>query len=48
MNNKFLPFALPEIGQSEIDEVIDSLKTDWITTGPKTGGFEQNIGITFK
>ncbi len=27
MNNKFLPFALPEIGQSEIDEVIDSLKT---------------------
>ncbi len=26
MNNKFLPFALPEIGQSEIDEVIDSLK----------------------
>ncbi len=27
MNNKFLPFALPEIGQSEINEVIDSLKT---------------------
>ncbi len=27
MNNKFLPFALPEIGQSEIDEIIDLLKT---------------------
>ncbi|RAW91528.1 DegT/DnrJ/EryC1/StrS family aminotransferase [Photorhabdus laumondii] len=43
MNNKFLPFALPEIGQSEIDEVIDSLKTGWITTGPKTRRFEQDF-----
>ncbi|PQQ29160.1 DegT/DnrJ/EryC1/StrS family aminotransferase [Photorhabdus hindustanensis] len=43
MNNKFLPFALPEIGQSEIDEVIDSLKTGWITTGPKAKRFEQDF-----
>ncbi|NHB63672.1 DegT/DnrJ/EryC1/StrS family aminotransferase [Photorhabdus sp. RW14-46] len=43
MNNKFLPFALPEIGQSEIDEVIDSLKTGWITTGPKAKKFEQDF-----
>ncbi|KGM27576.1 DegT/DnrJ/EryC1/StrS family aminotransferase [Photorhabdus luminescens] len=43
MNNKFLPFALPEIGQSEIDEVIDSLKTGWITTGPKARRFEQDF-----
>ncbi|OCQ54394.1 UDP-4-amino-4-deoxy-L-arabinose--oxoglutarate aminotransferase [Photorhabdus australis subsp. thailandensis] len=43
MNNKFLPFALPEIGQPEIDEVIDSLKTGWITTGPKTRKFEYDF-----
>ncbi len=35
MNNKFLPFALPEIHEEEINEVVDSLKHGWITTGPK-------------
>ncbi|PQQ42960.1 UDP-4-amino-4,6-dideoxy-N-acetyl-beta-L-altrosamine transaminase [Photorhabdus luminescens] len=43
MNKEFLPFALPEIGQSEINEVIDSLKTGWITTGPKARRFEQDF-----
>ncbi|NHB92017.1 DegT/DnrJ/EryC1/StrS family aminotransferase [Photorhabdus cinerea] len=43
MNKEFLPFALPEIGQSEIDEVIDSLKTGWITTGPKARRFEHDF-----
>ena len=37
----FLPFALPDIGQEEIDEVVDSLRSGWITTGPKTRRFEQ-------
>lgn len=36
----FLPFALPEIGQEEIDEVVDSLTSGWITTGPKARQFE--------
>ena len=39
----FLPFALPEIGQEEIDEVVDSLRSGWITTGPKTRLFEQSF-----
>ncbi|WP_323835320.1 DegT/DnrJ/EryC1/StrS family aminotransferase [Photorhabdus africana] len=43
MNSSFLPFALPEISQEEIDEVIDSLKTGWITTGPKAKRFEQDF-----
>ncbi|NHB96456.1 MULTISPECIES: DegT/DnrJ/EryC1/StrS family aminotransferase [Photorhabdus] len=43
MNSFFLPFALPELGQEEIDEVIDSLKTGWITTGPKAKRFEQDF-----
>lgn len=38
--NTFLPFSLPEIGQEEIDEVVDSLKSGWITTGPKVKRFE--------
>jgi dTDP-4-amino-4,6-dideoxygalactose transaminase len=37
----FLPFALPDIGQEEIDEVVDSLRSGWITTGPKTKRFEE-------
>ncbi|HEX4508903.1 MAG TPA: DegT/DnrJ/EryC1/StrS family aminotransferase [Burkholderiaceae bacterium] len=36
----FLPFALPEIGDEEIAEVVDTLKSGWITTGPKTKRFE--------
>jgi dTDP-4-amino-4,6-dideoxygalactose transaminase len=39
----FLPFALPEIGQDEIDEVIDTLRSGWLTTGPKTRRFEQDF-----
>ena len=36
----FLPFALPLIGKEEEDEVIDTLRSGWITTGPKTKKFE--------
>lgn len=41
MRKTFLPFALPLIDEREIDEVIDTLKSGWITTGPKTKRFEQ-------
>ena len=37
----FLPFALPEIGEEEIDEVVDTLRSGWVTTGPKAKLFEQ-------
>lgn len=43
LHPKFLPFALPDIGQDEIDEVVDSLKSGWVTTGPKTKQFEQRF-----
>lgn len=39
----FLPFALPDIGEEEINEVVDSLRSGWLTTGPKTKQFEQNF-----
>jgi len=39
----FLPFALPEIGDEEIAEVVDTLRSGWVTTGPKTKRFEQDF-----
>ncbi|MCW8933011.1 MAG: DegT/DnrJ/EryC1/StrS aminotransferase family protein [Gammaproteobacteria bacterium] len=39
-DNCFLPFALPDIGEEEIDEVVDSLRSGWVTAGPKTKKFE--------
>lgn len=36
----FLLFSKPAIGQEEIDEVTDTLRSGWITTGPKTRQFE--------
>jgi len=39
----FLPFALPEIGEEEINEVIDSLRSGWLSTGPKTKRFEEDF-----
>lgn len=40
---KFLPFALPDIGEEEIAEVLDSLRSGWLTTGPKTKRFEEDF-----
>lgn len=40
---KFLPFALPEIGEEEIQEVVDALRSGWVTTGPKTKQFESDF-----
>jgi dTDP-4-amino-4,6-dideoxygalactose transaminase len=39
----FLPFALPDIGEEEINEVLDSLRSGWLTTGPKTKRFEEDF-----
>lgn len=40
---KNIKFSPPDITQLEIDEVIDTLKSGWITTGPKTKLFEKEI-----
>src|SRR5258705_427813 len=40
----FLPFALPDIGEEEIAEVVSCLRSGWVTTGPKTRQFEQEFG----
>ncbi len=35
-----IPFHKPHLGREEIEEVIDTLKSGWLTTGPKTKKFE--------
>ncbi|MEE9327321.1 MAG: DegT/DnrJ/EryC1/StrS family aminotransferase [Cocleimonas sp.] len=41
--DNFLPFALPLIGDDEISEVVDTLKSGWLTTGPKSARFEKDF-----
>ena len=43
MREKFLPFSPPSIGEDEISEVVDTLRSDWITTGPKVRQFEDKF-----
>lgn len=43
MEQRTIKFSPPDIGQAEIDEVVDTLRSGWITTGPKTKEFERRI-----
>ncbi|PRR70588.1 DegT/DnrJ/EryC1/StrS family aminotransferase [Clostridium thermopalmarium] len=43
MANKKIPFSPPDITQSEIDAVIEVMKSGWITSGPKVAKFEENV-----
>jgi len=43
MEKREIKFSPPDIGEDEIEEVVDTLKSGWITTGPKTKLFENKI-----
>jgi dTDP-4-amino-4,6-dideoxygalactose transaminase len=43
VRKKFLPYNQPDLEQAEIDEVVDTLRSGWITTGPKTKEFERRF-----
>lgn len=43
MRNTFLPFSQPAIGEEEIAEVLDTLRSGWVTTGPKVQAFEERF-----
>ena len=43
VRDTFLPFSPPLIGEGEISEVADSLRTGWITTGPKVKRVEEEF-----
>lgn len=41
--DRFLVFGAPQIEQAEIDEVVDSIKSGWLGTGPKVARFEEDF-----
>lgn len=41
--NNFLPFALPDIGDEEINEVVAAIRSGWVTTGPRARQFEEDF-----
>src|SRR6266480_2475659 len=41
----FIPFHRPSIGDEEIAEVVDTLRSGWLTTGPKTAQFEREFAF---
>ena len=43
MSVESVPFFRPSIGEEEIAEVVDSLRSGWLTTGPKTKRFEEEF-----
>ena len=43
MRDCFLSFSPPLIGEEEINEVVDTLRSGWITTGPKVKRFEEEF-----
>jgi len=43
MSKLNVPFSPPDITDAEINAVVDTLKSGWITTGPKTKEFEKKI-----
>jgi len=43
VREEFLPFSIPTIEDEEIREVVDSLQSGWITTGPKVKRFEDDF-----
>jgi len=43
MRKDFLVFGSPSIGPEEIDEVLDTIRSGWLGTGPKTHRFEKEF-----
>jgi len=41
--SEFIPFALPDIGEEEITEVANALRSGWVTTGPRVKKFESDF-----
>ncbi|MFT4570795.1 MAG: dTDP-4-amino-4,6-dideoxygalactose transaminase [Hyphomicrobiaceae bacterium] len=41
--DEFLPFHRPYLGEEEISEVVDTLRSGWLTLGPKTALFEERF-----
>jgi dTDP-4-amino-4,6-dideoxygalactose transaminase len=40
---EFVPFALPDIGEAEVEAVSEAMRSGWLTSGPRTAAFEQEF-----
>ncbi len=40
---QFMPFALPEIGEEEIASVVECMRSNWLTSGPRVREFEKKF-----
>ena len=43
MHSEFIPFHKPAIDEDEIQSVVETLKSGWLTTGPKVKRFEEEF-----
>src|SRR5580658_4949061 len=43
MRTEFLPYSLPLLGEEEVAEVADTIRSGWVTTGPKVKRFEEDF-----
>jgi dTDP-4-amino-4,6-dideoxygalactose transaminase len=43
VDSEFLPFHVPSLGEEEIAEVVATLRSGWLTTGPRTAQFEKEF-----
>ena len=46
--SQYISFSPPALGEEEEREILDSLRTGWITTGPKVKEFEQKLADYLK
>jgi perosamine synthetase len=44
MREDFIPFHVPDVGEEEIASVVETLRSGWLTTGPKVKKFEDDFG----
>ena len=40
---EFIPYSLPDIGEAEIDAVVETLRSGWVTSGPAVSAFESEF-----
>src|SRR5258705_13178077 len=45
MDAHTVPFTLPDIGEEEIAEVTETLRSGWLTTGERTARFERDFEV---
>jgi len=42
-SDEFVPFALPDIGEEEVEAVSEAIRSGWLTSGPRAAAFEQEF-----